>query len=464
MPPAVDGPAASPPEVPAALPAPTLRQAVRVWAKIGLLSFGGPAGQIALMHKELVEDRRWIGEERFLHALNYCMLLPGPEAQQLAAYIGWLMHRTVGGVIAGLLFVMPGALVMLALSVVYVVWREAPLVDAVFFGVKAAVLAVVVEAVIRIGRRALRNRVMVSVAVAAFVGIFLLRIPFPLIILAAGLFGWFGARHAPGLFKGAGHGPGSGPATTGIIDGMFARGELAHAEPNAARALRVAAVWLPIWLGPVALLLVATGPGSVWSHLGGFFSSMAVVTFGGAYAVLAYVAQAAVETFGWLKPGEMIDGLGLAETTPGPLIMVVQFVGFLAAYRAPGAIDPLLAGCLGAALTTWVTFAPCFFWIFLGAPYVEALRSDARLSAAMTAITAAVVGVVMNLALWFALHVVFREMRPAAFGPDLPVLSTIDWRAALLAAAAMVAMLRFKVGMVPTLAACAAAGVLLSTI
>lgn len=445
--------------------APTLGHAVRVWAKIGLLSFGGPAGQIALMHKELVEDRRWIGEERFLHALNYCMLLPGPEAQQLATYIGWLMHRTLGGVIAGMLFVIPGALVMLALSIVYAVWREAPLVDAVFFGVKAAVLAVVVEAVIRIGRRALKNRVMVGVAAAAFIGIFLLKIPFPIIILAAGLFGWIGAKRAPDLFKSGGHGSGAAPTTTGIIDEMFARGELAHAEPTSARALRVVAIWLPIWLAPVALLWALTGPDSVWTHVGAFFSSMAVVTFGGAYAVLAYVAQAAVDSFGWLRPGEMVDGLGLAETTPGPLIMVVQFVGFLAAYRAPGALDPLLAGCLGALLTTWVTFAPCFFWIFLGAPYVEALRSNARLSAAMTAITAAVVGVVMNLALWFALHVVFREVRPIeglGFGPDLPVLASIDWRAALLAAAAMIAMLRFKVGMIKTLAACALAGVALS--
>ncbi len=444
---------------------PTLGEAFRLWAKIGLLSFGGPAGQIALMHKELVEERGWIGEERFLHALNYCMLLPGPEAQQLATYIGWLMHRTIGGVIAGLLFVLPGALVMLGLSVAYAVWREAPLVDAVFFGVKAAVLAVVVEAVIRIGRRALKNRVMIGIAVAAFVGVFLFRIPFPIIILAAGLFGWVGASRAPGPF-GAGS-PGSAKAASraGLVDEMFARGELAHAEPSAARALRVLAIWLPLWLAPVAALWLVTGPDSVWSHVGGFFASMAVVTFGGAYAVLAYVAQAAVDAFGWLKPGEMLDGLGLAETTPGPLIMVVQFVGFLAAYRAPGALDPLVAGCLGALLTTWVTFAPCFLWIFLGAPYVEALRSSARLSAALSAITAAVVGVILNLAVWFALHVVFREVRPfdgLGFGPDLPVLASIDWRAAALAAVAMVAMLKFRLGMIPTLGACAVAGVALS--
>ncbi|PZQ14315.1 MAG: chromate transporter [Ancylobacter novellus] len=440
---------------------PTFRHALGVWAKIGCLSFGGPAGQIALMHKELVEDRRWIGEERFLHALNYCMLLPGPEAQQLATYIGWLMHRTLGGIIAGLLFVIPGALVMLGLSILYVTWHGAPLVEAVFFGVKAAVLAVVVEAVIRIGRRALKNRVMVAIAAAAFVGIFVLRIPFPVIILGAALFGWIGAKKAPHLFKPGGHGGAGAPKVVGIIDGMFERGELRHAEPNLGQTLKTLALWLAIWLVPVGILFAAA-PSSVWTEIGTFFSSMAVVTFGGAYAVLAYVAQAAVDTFGWLKPGEMVDGLGLAETTPGPLIMVTQFVGFLASYRAPGTLDPLVAGSLGALLTTWVTFAPCFMFIFVGAPYVEALRSNKVISSALSAITAAVVGVVLNLAVWFALHVIFREVRPSAFGPDMPVLSSIDWRAALLAAAAMIAMLRFKVGMIPTLAACAAAGVAFS--
>jgi chromate transporter len=404
---------------------PTFRHALGVWAKIGCLSFGGPAGQIALMHKELVEDRRWIGEQRFLHALNYCMLLPGPEAQQLATYIGWLMHRTLGGVIAGLLFVVPGALVMLGLSILYVTWHGAPLVEAVFFGVKAAVLAVVVEAVIRIGRRALKNRVMVAIAAAAFVGIFVLRIPFPVIILGAALFGWIGAKKAPHLFKPGGHGGAGALNVVGIIDGMFERGELGHAEPNTGRTFRTLALWLAIWLVPVGLLF-AVAPSSVWTEIGTFFSSMAVVTFGGAYAVLAYVAQAAVDTFGWLKPGEMVDGLGLAETTPGPLIMVTQFVGFLASYRAPGALDPLVAGSLGALLTTWVTFAPCFMFILVGAPYVEALRSNKVISSALSAITAAVVGVVLNLAVWFALHVVFREVRPSASGPDLPVLSSID--------------------------------------
>lgn len=441
--------------------APTLAQATRVWARIGLLSFGGPAGQIALMHRELVEQRRWIGERRFLHALNYCMLLPGPEAQQLAIYIGWLMHRTRGGLIAGVLFVLPGALVMLALSILYAVYRHLPLVEAVFFGVKAAVLAVVVDAVLRIGRRALKGRFMVGVAIAAFIGIYVFRLPFPIIILAAGLVGWLGNRYAPGHFAGDRHDGGEDGGAEGIIDRMFERGQLAHADPSWRRAARVLAIGLPAWLGPVLLLWLATGSSSVWTQIGAFFSTMAVVTFGGAYAVLAYVAQAAVGTFGWLAPGEMADGLGLAETTPGPLIMVLQFVGFLAAYRAPGALSPLLAGCLGALLTTWVTFAPCFLWIFLGAPYVEALRDNRAISAALSAITAAVVGVVMNLALWFALHVVFREVHRLdilGVGPDVPVLGSIDWRAAALALAAMVAMLRFRIGMLPTLAACALAG------
>lgn len=425
---------------------PTFAEATRVWAKIGLLSFGGPAGQIVLMHKELVEERRWIGEQRFLHALNYCMLLPGPEAQQLATYIGWLMHRTVGGLVAGLLFVLPGALIMLALR-------------------KAAVLAVVVEAVLRIGKRALKNKIMVAIAVAAFLGIYVFRIPFPLIILLAGLVGWFGSRAAPQLFAGGGHGgKGAVPGFKGVVDLMFERGELTHADPSWSRMFRVLATWLPIWLGPLLLLWLLTGSASVWTQIGAFFSTMAVVTFGGAYAVLAYVAQAAVDTFGWLAPGEMADGLGLAETTPGPLILVLQFVGFLAAWRTPGSLDPLLAGSLGALLTTWVTFAPSFLFIFLGAPYSEALRGNRRASAALTAITAAVVGVVMNLAIWFALHVVFRDVRAfeiLGVGPDLPVFTSIDWRAALLSAAAMIAILRFKVGMIPVLVACAVAGVLM---
>lgn len=441
---------------------PTLAEATRVWARIGLLSFGGPAGQIALMHKELVDDRRWIGEQRFLHALNFCILLPGPEAQQLATYIGWLMHRTLGGLIAGILFVLPGAFVMLALNILYTLYRDLPLADALFFGVKAAVLAIVVEAVLRIARRALKNRTMIAIAIAAFVGIFVLRIPFPFIVLLAGIAGWIGNRIAPARFAAGGHGSaGAASDPGGVIEAMFERGELGHAAPSWRRSLKILAAWIPVWLGPVLILWLLAGEASVWTQIGTFFATMAIVTFGGAYAVLAYVAQAAVETFGWLAPGEMVDGLGLAETTPGPLILVLQFVGFLAAYRAPGAFDPVLAGSLGALLTLWVTFAPSFLFIFAGAPYSEALRGNRAISAVLSAITAAVVGVVMNLAIWFALHVVFREVRTFevfGIGPDLPVLASVDWRAALLSAAAMIAMLRFKVGMIPTLAACAIVG------
>ncbi|QND67005.1 chromate efflux transporter [Mesorhizobium loti] len=441
--------------------APTFTEATKVWAKIGLLSFGGPAGQIALMHKELVEERRWIGEQRFLHALNYCMLLPGPEAQQLAIYIGWLLHRTIGGLVAGILFVVPGALVMLALSSLYVLYGDMPLVAALFFGVKAAVLAIVIEAVIRIGRRALKNRVMMSIAVAAFIAIYALNVPFPLIVLLAGLTGWLGDRIAPGLFAGSVHGKGDVADFKGAVDLMFERGELAHVKPTRWHAPRTVAIWLPIWLGPVLVVWWFTGSASVWTEIGRFFSLMAVVTFGGAYAVLAYVAQAAVQSFGWLAPGEMVDGLGLAETTPGPLILVLQFVGFIAAFRHAGSLDPLLAGSLGALLTLWVTFTPCFFWIFLGAPYIEALRGNKALSAALGAITAAIVGVIMNLALWFALHVIFREVHATGLGMNVPVVSSIDWCAALLSGAAMIAILKLKIGMLPTLAGSALAGVLL---
>lgn len=443
---------------------PGLMEAARVWAKIGLLSFGGPAGQIALMHKELVENRRWIGEQRFLHALNYCMLLPGPEAQQLATYIGWLMHRTTGGLIAGMLFILPGALVMLGLSILYISFRDASQVGALLFGIKAAVLAIVADAVIRIARRALRNSVLVAIAAAAFASLYLFGVPFPLIILAAGVIGWAGGRIAPVLFENAGH-RGSGAATggdQGIVDLMFQRGELSHATPTLRRTGLVLAVWLPVWLCPVFFVWWLAGGTAVWTQIATFFSTMAVVTFGGAYAVLTYVAQAAVGAWGWLLPGEMVDGLGLAETTPGPLILVVQFVGFLAAWRTPGSLDPVLAGCLGGLLTTWVTFAPCFLWIFLGAPYVEALRGNKAISTAFSAITAAVVGVILNLGLWFAMHVVFGEVRTVWAGMEIPVLASIDWRAALLSTAAVVAVLAFRVGTLPTIAACAIAGLILA--
>jgi chromate transporter len=440
------------------------REAVRVWARIAALSFGGPAGQIALMHRVLVEEKRWIGESRFLHALNFCMLLPGPEAQQLATYIGWLLHRTKGGLVAGGLFILPGAVAILALSIVYAAFGTVPAIAALFFGLKAAVLAIVLQAVARIGARALRDRVMFAIAAVAFVLIFALNVPFPLIVLGAGIVGYLGGRAGhPAFLPQGGHGSAKGGAVLADVDSALGESVPAHARPNAAWSLRVGAVFAALWLVPVAALLLLLGPEHVFSEIAVFFSKMAVVTFGGAYAVLAYVAQAAVDTYGWLKPGEMLDGLGLAETTPGPLIMVTQFVGFLGAFRMPGDLNPYLAGALGGLLTTWVTFTPCFLWIFLGAPYVEALRGNKPVAGALAAITAAVVGVILNLAVWFALHTLFRERREVSlpFGAlDLPVLSSLNWVAAGLTVAAVFAVFRLKVGIVPLLAACSAAGLI----
>jgi chromate transporter len=438
------------------------RDALRVWIKIGLLSFGGPAGQIATMHRILVDEKRWIGEQRFLHALNYCMLLPGPEAQQLATYVGWLLHRTWGGIVAGTLFVLPGAIVMLGLSLLYAGYHEVPLVAGIFFGIKPAVLAIVLHALARIGKRALTSRFAIAMAVAAFIAIFFLDLPFPLIVLGAGVIG-YGAERFVGLMPGAAR-PNSGGDTEtadAVVDAMFAAGRATHTQPSTKRAIRVLATWLPLWLGPVAALLLWRGGGDVFSEIAVFFSKMAVVTFGGAYAVLAYVAQAAVTGFGWLRPGEMLDGLGMAETTPGPLILVLQYVGFMAAYRDPGLLAPWLAGSLAALLTLWVTFTPCFLWIFLGAPYVERLRANRALNAALSAITAAVVGVILNLAVWFALHTIFAEVEETTAGGLrlwLPVLRTVQLPSLLLAAAAAIAMFRFKVGMMPTLAASALLG------
>jgi chromate transporter len=437
-------------------PAVPFREALAVWVKIGLTSFGGPAGQIATMHRVLVDEKRWIGEQRFLHALNYCMLLPGPEAQQLATYIGWLLHRTWGGIVAGTLFVLPGALVMLALSLLYAGYHEVRFVEALFFGIKPAVLAIVLHALVRIGKRALTGRLAVALAGAAFVALFFLDLPFPLVVAGAGLAGFAVSRLRGGPSD---SGPGKQPEA--VIDDMLHAGGHGHVQPSLARALGVLAVWLPLWLLPVAILLLWRGPGDVYSQIAVFFSKMAVVTFGGAYAVLAYVAQQAVAGFGWLQPGEMLDGLGMAETTPGPLILVLQFVGFLAAYRDPGVLPPWLAGTLAATLTLWVTFAPCFLWIFLGAPYVERLRANRALGAALSAITAAVVGVVLNLAVWFALHTLFAEVTAThAFGIRLwqPVWATIDWPSLVLAAGAAVAMFRFGIGMLPTLAGSALLG------
>lgn len=424
-------------------------EATRLWARIGWLSFGGPAGQIALMHRELVENRRWISEPRFLHALNYCMLLPGPEAQQLAVYIGWLMHRTAGGLVAGVLFVLPGCLAILLLSVLYAMLGHVPLVSALFFGLKAAVLAVVVEAVLRIGRRALKNRAMVGIAMAAFLAIFAFRVPFPLIIVAAAVTGMLGRRFARHIFPDAADKGSDGDAHY-VVDAALARGELAHTRPSARRASLVLIVSLILWFTPIVAVTAWLGHGAVITQQSILFSQAAMVTFGGAYAVLAYIAQRVVEDYRWLTPGQMLDGLGLAETTPGPLILVVQFVAFQAAYQHQAGLSPLAAGVIGSLLTTWVTFVPCFLWIFLGAPYIEALRHNRTLQASLSAITVAVVGVILNLAMWFAVHTIFAETQPWSWGwlqLDLPVWTSFKPAAGVLAAAAMVAMFRFHLGM-----------------
>jgi chromate transporter len=436
-------------------------EAFRVWLRIGFLSFGGPAGQIALMHRILVEERRWVGEARFLHALNYCMLLPGPEAQQLAIYIGWLLNRTLGGIVAGVLFVLPGALVMLALSALYAGFQDLGAVQAIFFGIKAAVLAVVIEALIRISKRALRTGPMYAIAAGAFVAIFAFDVPFPAIILTAALIGLLGARIAAAKLEVIKEQAAPPEIDDSVTGRALAAGGLRHTSPSLRYAALVAAVCLLLWFGPIVALFAALGAENVFTREAVFFSKMAVVTFGGAYAVLAYVAQQAVEIYGWLAPGEMLDGLGLAETTPGPLILVTQFVGFLGAFRHAAGLDPMLAGMLGALVTTWFTFVPCFLWIFLGAPYVEALRGRPMLNAALSAITAAVVGVILNLAVWFALHVLFSDIGELIAGPlklSMPAWRTFDPVAGLLALGAALAMLRFHVGMLPTLAGCAALG------
>ena len=443
----------------------SLGEAFRVWLRVALLSFGGPAGQIAVMHRILVEDKRWISEQRFLHALNYCMLLPGPEAQQLATYVGWLMHRTIGGIMAGGLFVVPGIVSIMALSYVYAAFGNVPIIVALFFGLKAAVLAIVLEAVFRIGKRSLKNRVMVTLSAIAFVGIFFFNVPFPIIVFGAALIGFLGGLIGIVAFQNTGgHGSDGSKSSQGTADSLLGEELPEHARPTVARALRSSGVWLALWLIPVVALLATLGVDNVFSQIAIFFSKMAMVTFGGAYAVLAYVAQQAVENYGWLKPGEMLDGLGMAETTPGPLIMVLQFVGFMAAYRDPGTLSPMVAGTLGGLLATWVTFTPCFLWIFLGAPFIETLRDNKTLNAAMSAITASVVGVVLNLAIWFAIHTVFRQTVPIRFFPlsfESPQLTSVDPWALALSVAAAIAIFRFKVGMIPALGACCAAGVVL---
>ena len=436
--------------------------ALRTWARIGLESFGGPAGQIAVMHRVLVEEKRWISEQRFLHALSYCMLLPGPEAQQLATYVGWLLHRTKGGLAAGLLFVLPGFVTILLLSLVYAAYGNLPVVAAIFWGIKPAVLALVLEALLRISRRALKHRLHAWIAAAAFVAIFALRVPFPLIVFGAAALGLALQRLVPGFV------PENEPAAaaTGApaaVDALLDRETPAHTQPSLARSLRVAALWGALWATPIAVLFATLGGANVYTQLAVFFSKMAVVTFGGAYAVLAYVAQQAVEVHGWLAPGEMLDGLGMAETTPGPLIQVVQFVGFLAAYRQPGALTPWVAGTLAAVLTTWVTYVPCFLWIFLGAPYVERLRSSRALRGALACITAAIVGVIGNLTVWFSLHVLFGSVRDVPVGPlslQIPAWETVDGAAVAIAVAAAIATLRFHAGVFALLGGSALAGLL----
>jgi chromate transporter len=366
-------------------------EALRVWLKVGCLGFGGPAGQIALMHRILVDEKKWIDEARYLHALNFCMLLPGPEAQKLATYAGWLLHGVRGGLAAGILFVLPGALVMLAFSLLYVLGRGVPVIDGALFGIKAAVLVIVIEALIRIGRRSLKSRLLMGLAALAFVGIFFLDLPFPLIIAVAAAIGFF-TTQAP-----------SGISTP--IPGRWRQAAIATL------------VGLVLWWSPVALSVVLLGKDHVFVDIGMFFSKLAVVSFGGAYALLAYMAQQAVETYGWMTAPEMVDGLGLAETLPGPLIKVTQFVGFLGAYRSPEPFTPITSAVIGSALTTWVTFVPPMLLIFAGAPFVEQLRSNQRLSGALAAITAAVVGVILNLTIWFVLHVLFADVTEARAGP-----------------------------------------------
>jgi chromate transporter len=418
-------------------PKPTFQEALAVWAKIGVLSFGGPAGQIALMHRVLVDERRWISEERFLHALNFCMLLPGPEAMQLATYVGWRLHGTAGGLAAGLLFVLPGAFIVLALSIAYAFYGQAPLVEIAFLGIKAAVLMIVVEALLRVARRALRGPYDVAIAGAAFAAIFFFAAPFPFIIGGAALIGFLLPHARP----------------------VAASGQISDSPVSLSRTLRTAAVWLAIWIVPLVLIAALLGRTNVATDIALFFSKLAIVTFGGAYSVLAYMAQQAVETYGWLSAGEMLDGLGLAETTPGPLILVTEFVGFLAGFRHGG--EPKLAfGLLSAAVTLWATFVPCFLWIFTGAPYVERLSSNPRLAGALAGVTAAVVGVIFNLSLWFALHVLFGAITTTWHGPLrlwTPDPASLNVEALTLSIFAALLLFGLRFGIVSTLALTAAA-------
>ena len=430
--------------------------ATRTWFEISLQTFGGPAGQIAVMQRALVDEKRWIGQQRFLHALNYCMLLPGPEAQQLAIYIGWLLNGTAGGLVAGTLFVLPGVLALLLLSWLYVAFGTTTVITALFTGLGAAVLAVVVQAVIRVGKRALAHPALVLVAVAAFLALAVFRTPFPIVIAGAGLIGWLLGRYQPHVLRPASHGTAADGPPPIIADDAL------HSEqPSWRRALRVLIVGLIAWTVPMIAILAFTGSDSVYTKQGLFFSGAALITFGGAYAVLAYVAQQAVAHYHWLAANEMVRGLALAETTPGPLIMVVQFVAFVGAYRDPGSLNPWVAAVLGALLTTWVTFVPCFVFIFLGAPYVERLRGNKAISAILSGITAAVVGVITNLAYYFALHTTFGHVSTTGAGPvrvDYPHLASIHWDVLAIAVAAALMIFKLNWSVLRVLGICAVLG------
>ena len=433
----------APSQRPTAANHPTFREAFRFWLKLGFISFGGPTGQIAIMQAELVEKRRWISQSRFLHALNFCMLLPGPEAQQLATYIGWLLHRTWGGIVAGALFVLPSMFILWGLSYIYMAYGNVPWLAAAFEGLKPAVMAIVAFAMIRIGSNVLKNAVMWSIAAAAFVAIYFFATPFPVVVLTALLLGWLGDRYYPQRFEVLrGHGGTSGERA--VLDDDSHVPE--HAHGTWKRSVKVALICLLLWWTPVVLAGLWLGWKSIVVQQGIFFSKAAVVTFGGAYAVLPYVAQHAVESHHWISLPQMLDGLGLAETTPGPLIMVTQFVGFIGAWQHPGNLSPLTAATLGAFITTWTTFLPCFLWTFVGAPYVERVRGNARMTAALSAVTAAVVGVILNLAIWFAWHVL-----------RLPS-GTINWFGAAIAVVAFVGMYRWKWGVIPVVAGAAVLG------
>jgi chromate transporter len=438
-----------------------LREATRTWFAVSLQTFGGPAGQIAVMQHKLVDEKRWIGQQRFLHALNYCMLLPGPEAQQLAIYTGWLLNGTIGGLIAGVLFVLPGMLALLALSAIYVGFGNTEFITAVFAGLAPAVIAIVVQAVYRVGKRSLIHPVLVGLAVTSFLALGLFAVPFPVVVFAAGLLGWLLSRWIPALRQRKPQAAGDGPQP------LISDEALHHDLPSRRRSFTVLAVGLALWVAPMLAFAVLVSSTHVFVDQGLFFSGAALVTFGGAYAVLAYVAQQAVNVYHWLAPGEMVRGLALAETTPGPLIMVVVFVAFVGAYHDPGALNPWVAGVLAGLLVTWVTFVPCFLFVLLGAPYVERLRANQHLSAALTGITAAVVGVIANLALFFALHNLFTDTRLVQAGPLhllVPVWST--WKPAefALTGVALAAMFWRGWSTLRTLGLCAVLGLALGAL